>query len=85
MIFSHSAEAKQLKTDIKLLRELLKEEKLLTNRLRLELQKEKLNRQVDRSPTYQMQKVKQEVEQKYAAIVEEQDLKIQALENQLVL
>ena len=49
---------KQLKTDVKLLRELLKEEKLLTNRLRLELQKERLKSELDCSPTYQMQKVK---------------------------
>ena len=60
---------KKLRTDVKLLREMLKEEKLRNNKLAMLLKKEKLRSELDGSPTFQMQKIRQDVESQYQRIV----------------
>ena len=72
---------KKLKTDIKLLREMLKEEKLRNSKLTMLLKKEKLKSELDGSPTFQMQKVRQDVEMQYQRIVQDLQTHITTLEN----
>ena len=66
-----------------MLKEMLREEKLRSSKLATLLQKERLKQEVVGSPTFQIQRIRQELESEYVQVVESLETENRSLREKL--